>query len=304
MAAWLGGGMRVVIAGASGFLGTHLSTHLRVQGHEVTALVRREPSSSHESRWDPAAGTVDAGVIGRADAVVNLAGASIAANPHSKKHAREVLESRVSTTRLLASTIAASERPPAFVAGNGISWYGDHGPAAVTEDTGTTGDAFLTRVAREWEAATEPARDAGARVCVLRTAPVMDRTSPPLKQLRLLFQLGGGARLGSGEQFMPMISLRDWVGAVSYLIESRDVSGAFNLCCPHTPTNAEFTHALASAVHRKTFLAVPAAVLKVGAGDLASELLGSINARPAALERAGYDFEDEDVREVLAAALS
>jgi hypothetical protein len=103
---------------------------------------------------------------------------------------------------------------------------------------------------------------------------------------------------------MPMISLRDWIGAVSYLIESRDVSGAFNLCCPHTPTNAEFTQALASAVKRKAFLSVPSAVMKVAAGDLASELLGSINARPAALERAGYDFEDEDVREVLAAALA
>ena len=132
----------------------------------------------------------------------------------------------------------------------------------------------------------------------------MDRTSPPLKQLRLLFQLGGGARLGSGEQYMPMISLRDWIGAVSYLVESRDVSGAFNLCCPHAPTNAEFTQALARAVRRKAFLAVPAAVLRPAAGDLAPELLGSINARPAALERAGYDFEDEDVREVLAAALA
>lgn len=296
--------MRVLIAGASGFLGTHLSTHLRVHGHEVTALVRREPTSAHESRWDPSTGHIDAAAVARADAVVNLAGASIAANPHSKAYSREVKGSRVSTTRLLADTIAAAERPPAFIAGNGISWYGDHGDQLVTEDTGTTGDAFLTCVAREWEEATRPAQDAGARVCVLRTAPVMDRTSPPLKQLRLIFQLGGGARLGSGEQHMPMISLRDWIGAVSYLIESRDVSGAFNLCCPHTPTNAEFTQALASAVKRKAFLSVPSAVMKVAAGDLASELLGSINARPAALERAGYDFEDEDVREVLAAALA
>ena len=296
--------MRVLIAGASGFLGTHLSTHLRVHGHEVTALVRREPTSAHESRWDPSTGHVDASAVARADAVVNLAGATIAANPHSKKYAREVMDSRVSTTRVLAEAIAATERPPAFLAGNGISWYGDHGDRLVTEDSETSGDAFLTRVARAWEEATRPAQDAGARVCVLRTAPVMDRTSPPLKQLRLLFQLGGGARLGSGEQHMPMISLRDWVGAVSYLIESRDVSGAFNLCCPHTPTNAEFTQTLASAVKRKAFLAVPAPVMKVGAGYLAPELLGSINARPAALERAGYDFEDEDVREVLAAALA
>ncbi len=296
--------MRVVIAGASGFLGTHLSAHLRVHGHEVTALVRREPASAHESRWDPQTGQVDAAVISRADVVVNLAGASIASNPHSTKWAREVMDSRVSTTRLLARTIAAAERPPAFLAGNGISWYGDHGDAPVTEDTDSTGDAFLTRVAREWEAAAEEARAAGARVCVLRTAPVMDHASPPLKQLRLLFLLGGGARLGSGEQYMPMISLRDWIGAVSYLVESRDVSGAFNLSCPQAPTNAEFTHALACALRRKAFLAVPTAILKVAAGDLAPELLGSINARPAALERAGYDFEDEDVREVLAAALA
>ena len=296
--------MRVVIAGASGFLGTHLTTHLRVHGHEVTALVRRDPASAQESRWDPRTGQVDAEVIHRADVVVNLAGASIAGNPHSKKWTQDVMDSRVSTTGLLARTIAAAERPPAFLAGNGISWYGDHGAAPVTEDTDTTGDAFLTRVARAWDDAAEEARAAGSRVCVLRTAPVMDKASPPLKQLRLLFQLGGGARLGSGEQYMPMISLRDWIGAVSYLAESRDVSGAFNLCCPSAPTNAEFTRVLAGAVHRKAFLAVPSALLKPAAGDLAPELLGSINARPAALERAGYDFEDEDVREVLAAGLA
>ncbi len=296
--------MRVVIAGASGFLGTHLSDHLRVHGHEVTGLVRREPASARESRWDPSTAQVDAGVIGRADAVVNLAGASIAGNPHSTKWSTEVLESRVSTTRTLAGAIAASDRPPAFLAGNGIAYYGDHGDAPVTEETESRGDAFLTRVSREWQAAASAAQDAGARVCVLRTSPVMDRTSTPLKQLRLLFQAGGGAKLGSGEQHMPMISLRDWIGAVSYLIESRDVSGAFNLCCPDTPTNAEFTHALAKAVHRKAFLAVPAPIMKVAAGDLAPELLGSVNARPAALERAGYDFEDEDVRGVLAAALA
>ncbi len=296
--------MRVVIAGASGFLGTHLTEHLRVHGHEVTALVRREPASAHESRWDPRAGEVDADVVGRADAVVNLAGASIAGNPHSGRWAEEVRESRVSTTGLLARTIADAERAPAFLVGNGIAWYGDHGAAPVTEDSESLGDAFLTQVTREWTAAADPAREAGARVCVLRTAPVMDRTSPPLKQLRLLFKAGLGARLGSGEQHFPMISLRDWIGAVSYLLESRDVSGAFNLCCPTTPTNAEFTRELARAVHRKALFAAPAPVLRLAAGDLSSELLGSVNARPAALERAGYDFEDEDVREVLASALA
>lgn len=296
--------MRVVIAGASGFLGSHLTQHLRGKGHEVTTLVRREPASAHESRWDPQAGTIDSAVVHRADAVVNLAGATIASNPHGRGWNQEVLESRTSTTRLLAETIAAAERPAAFLAGNGIGYYGDHGADVVTEDSASLGEAFLTQVTRAWSEAADPAREAGARVCVLRTAPVMDKTVPPLKPLKLLFQLGGGARLGSGEQHMPMISRRDWVGAVSYLIESRDVSGPFNLCCPVTPTNAEFTAELARAVHRKAFLAVPSAILKAAAGDLAPELLASVNSRPAALERAGYDFEDEDVREVLAAALA
>ena len=140
--------MRVVIAGASGFLGTHLSEHLRVHGHEVTALVRRDPTSAHQSRWDPSRGEVDHAVVARADAVVNLAGASIAGNPHSKKWAEEVLESRISTTGTLARAIAAAERPPAFLAGNGMAFYGDHGATLVTEDSDSRGDAFLTRVAQ------------------------------------------------------------------------------------------------------------------------------------------------------------
>ena len=296
--------MRVVIAGASGFLGTHLTEHLRVGGHEVTHLVRRTPESSNQSRWDPYADDVDQALIERSDVVVNLAGVNIAGNPHSSKRADTVLRSRVVTTDVLARAIAKVERPPAFLAGNGISWYGDHGAQPLTEDSDSRGNAFLTNVTREWQAAAAPAVAAGARVCVLRTAPVMDRNSSPLKELRRLFSLGLGARLGNGEQYFPMISLRDWVGAVSYLAESRDVSGAFNLCCPQTPTNGEFTKALADALNRPAFLVAPSPVLKLAAGRMSPEVLGSVNARPAALERAGYDFQDVDVREVLSAALA
>lgn len=296
--------MRVVIAGASGFLGTHLTEHLRVGGHEVTHLVRRVPESSNQSRWDPYAGELDQALIDRSDVVVNLAGVNIAGNPHSSKRADTVIESRVTTTDVLARAIARAERPPAFLAGNGISWYGDHGAQQLSEDSDSRGDAFLTNVSREWQAAAAPAIEAGARVCILRTAPVLDRNSPPLRELSRLFKLGLGARLGNGKQYFPIVSLRDWVGATSYLAESRDVSGEFNLCCPQTPTNAEFTRALAQAVGRPAFLVAPAAVLKVATGRMAPELLGSINARPAALERAGYDFQDVDAREVLVAALA
>ena len=132
----------------------------------------------------------------------------------------------------------------------------------------------------------------------------MDRRSEPLKQLRLLFRAGLGGKLGDGRQRMPMISLRDWVGATIHLAEHADASGPFNLCCPQTPTNAEFTEALAGQLHRPSFATVPRFALKVGAGRMAPELLGSLNVVPAALVASGYEFRDPDVDAVLKAGLS
>lgn len=296
--------MHIVVGGASGFLGTHLVSELTAHGHTVTRLVRREPGAADESRWDPAAGRVDAAVVAAADVVANLAGAPTMGNPHSKKWATNLRDSRVQTTATLAEAIAASERPPAFLAGNGISYYGDHGADRLPETADSRGHAFLTEVTRDWEAATEPARAAGSRVCVLRTAPVMDARSQPLKLLRVLFRLGLGGRLGSGGQYFPMISLRDWVGAVSHLAEHDDASGPFNLCCPVTPTNAEFTRALGRAVGRPAVISAPSFALRLGAGRMGPELLGSRNAVPQALVDAGYEFRDDDVTAVLAAGLA
>jgi len=295
--------MRIVVAGASGFLGTHLVSDLEGRGHDVARLVRREPAAAHEVSWDPYADRLDPAVIAEADVVVNLAGSPTAGNPHSRKWARALRESRVTTTRVLAGRIAAAANPPAFVAGNGISYYGDHGDEVLTEESDSRGEALLTRVTREWQAATGPAAEAGARVCVLRTSPVMDRRSTPLKQLALLSKLGLGTRLGNGRQYFPMISLRDWVGAVVHLVEHDTASGPFNLCCAVTPTNKEFTDALARAVGRRAFLAAPSFVIEKAAGAMAPEVLASVRAEPAALLKAGYTFRDEDVREVLAAGL-
>ncbi|NYG55642.1 TIGR01777 family oxidoreductase [Nocardioides perillae] len=295
--------MKVVVAGASGFLGSHLVDELGRRGHEVIRLVRRPAQGGGESTWDPYAGTLDRTLVRTADVVVNLAGSPTAGNPHSPRWRRELRESRVTTTRLLAETVAAADTPPAFLAGNGISFYGDHGDEVLTEDARSHGDALLTDVTREWQAATEPAAQAGARVVVLRTAPVLDRRAAPLKQLRLLFSLGLGGRLGGGHQYFPVISLRDWVGAVTHLVDS-DVAGPVNLCCPDTPTNREFTAALASAVRRPAVLPVPSPLLRVAAGALAPEVLGSVNARPQVLVRDGYAFRDRDVRDVVAAGLA
>jgi uncharacterized protein len=296
--------LSIVLAGGSGFLGTHLRDALRGRGHTVTSLVRREASGPEESTWDPYAGEVDRTLVRTADVVVNLAGSPTLGNPHSKRWARELRQSRVTTTALLAETIAAAERPPAYLAGNGISYYGDHGDAVLTEASDTRGHALLTEVTRVWQAAAEPAVAAGARVCVLRTSPVMDRRAAPLQQLRLLFKAGLGGRLGNGRQYMPMTSLRDWVGAVVHLAEHPDASGPVNLCLPSAPTNAEFTKALARAVRRPALLPAPAPAIRLAGGAMAPELLGSLNVRPAALLESGYTFADPDVDAVLTTALA
>ena len=257
-----------------------------------------------ESSWDPYAGELDLELVASADVVVNLAGSPTIGNPHSKKWSTELYESRIRTTGTLAQAIAAAAEPPYFVAGNAVAWYGDHGDAELTEAADTRGHTMMTSLCRDWQAAAQPAADAGARVVYLRTAPIMDRSGAPLRQLRLLFKAGLGGRLGNGRQHMPMISLRDWVGAAVHLVEHPTAAGPVNMTCVETPTNAEFTKALADAVHRPAIAPVPAPILKVAAGRVSSEVLGSMNTRPQALLDLGYEFADPDVTAVLASGLS
>lgn len=294
--------MRVLLAGGSGFLGTHLRARLEADQVDVHTLVRRPPRTPSESQWDPYSGVLDQDEVDAADVVINLAGAPTAGNPHSAKWARELRDSRVRTTDVLARAIARGCGRTALLAGNGISYYGDRGEELLTEGSDSRGDALLTDVTRVWQRATGPATEAGARVCILRTAPVMDRRSAPLKPLLLAFKAGLGAQLGNGRQRMPMISLRDWVGAVAFLTHST-ISGPVNLCCERQPTNKEFTDALAKLVHRPRFLAVPAGILRPAAGAMAPELLGSLNVRPQVLLEAGYEFRDPTVTDVLESAL-
>jgi uncharacterized protein (TIGR01777 family) len=294
--------VRVLVAGSSGFLGSHLVDRLRADGHAVTPLVRREARSG-ERRWDPYAGPAAPDLLDGIDVVVNLAGSPTLGNPHSERWRTELRRSRVTTTRVLAEAIGRDGGAVDLVAGNGISWYGDHGDEPLAETADSRGQSLLTSVTREWQAATEPASAAGGRVVVLRTAPVMDRRSAPLKQLRLLYGLGLGGPIGSGRQYFPMVSLRDWVGAVAHLVDSA-VEGPVNVCAPETPTYAEFNAALAAAVRRPAFLKVPAAAVQVAAGAMAPEALGSVRAVPQRLIDDGYAFADPGVTAVLRTALS
>lgn len=295
--------MRFLVAGSSGFLGTHLREHLAGRGHEVVRLVRRPPGPG-EVQWSPYDGSVDVAAVEAADVVVNLAGSPTLGNPHSRTWARELRRSRVATTSVLASAIAATDRKPALLAGNAVGFYGDHGDEVVTEATPSRGATLLSQVTREWQQAAQPAADAGARVCVMRTAVVQDRRSAPLKQQVLQFRAGAGGRLGPGTQYYPVVTVRDWVAAVTFLAEHDAVSGPVNLCVPEPPTNAEFTTALAERLHRPAVLHVPAAVIRLAAGPMAPEALGSVRAVPQVLLDAGFAFADPDIDAVLDTALA
>ncbi|MEP6666921.1 MAG: NAD-dependent epimerase/dehydratase family protein, partial [Nocardioidaceae bacterium] len=166
--------MQIVIAGASGFLGTALGRHLSGAGHDVVRLVRGEPTGPDQVRWDPANGQLDPGSLANADTVINLGGAPIGHWPWTSGYKQKILDSRRETTGTIASTIAGLDHPPALVNASGINYFGmDRGDEQVDEDS-TSGSGFLANVCRQWEAATQPAADAGARVALARTSPVLD----------------------------------------------------------------------------------------------------------------------------------
>lgn len=291
--------MRILLAGASGYLGTTLRHRLEQDDHQVTGLTRHEPGPD-EVRWDPARAPLGTEVVENADVVVNLCGSSLLGVPHVAGYRERLFESRVRTTRTLADAIAASDRKPAFLAGNGISWYGDHGDELLTEDSDSRGNALLTRVTRDWQAATGPATAAGARVCILRTSPVFGSGSMVATMLGRVFGLGVGGRIGNGHQWFPLISTHDWMEAVIRLVDDETLSGPVNLVAPELPTNAEFTRELGRVLHRPAVVPVPAVAVRLAAGPMAPELLNSVRARPQVLLDAGFDFRHRDVGDVLA----
>ncbi|WP_293783214.1 TIGR01777 family oxidoreductase [uncultured Aeromicrobium sp.] len=295
--------MRVVIGGASGFLGAPLVSALRAAGHDVTRLVRHHAAEADTSPWDPAAGEVNEALIADADVVVNLSGAPISQWPRTGRRAQEILRSRLSATTTLARAVARAPAPPVLLSGSGMSWYGvDRGDRVLTEDDGP-GEGFLAEVAQAWEAAATPAVEAGARVVYLRTSLVVDASGGMLRLMKVPFSLGLGARLGSGRQYFSCISRRDWVQAVRFAAERDEIRGPINLAAPNTPTNAEFTRSLARALHRPAPFVAPAFAVRAVLGDLAEDLLGSLRLRPQRLTEAGFSFADRDVDAILAVAL-
>jgi uncharacterized protein (TIGR01777 family) len=295
--------VRIVLAGASGFLGTAWRDHLAQEGHEVVRLVRGEALSASESHWDPYAGQVDRAVIEAADVVATLSGAPLAHWPWTESYQRTFTDSRVATTRTLAEAVAGSDRRPALVAQSGIAGYGDNGDRVLTEEEPVDADTFMAGVVRAWEAATGPAAAAGARVVSMRTGVVLDRRGGPVKLLLPVFKSGLGGPVGSGEQYFSTISMRDWGRAATHLATRDSSEGVYNVSAPNASTNAEFGKALGRRLHRPAVVPVPSFVLDTLAGTVSSELLNSTRVEPARLLAEGFVFEHPTLEARIAAAL-
>ena len=292
--------MRILMSGASGLIGTALRSGLVADGHDVTGLVRREPGPG-EISWDPAAGKLDPGAFDDCDAVINLSGAGIGDKRWSDDYKRELLTSRLATTELLATTMAALQRKPAvFLSGSAVGWYGDRGDERLDE-LSPPGSDFLSGLCQQWEAATAAADAAGIRTAHLRTGIVLSGHGGALKKQLPLFKLGLGGRFGSGHQWQSWISIDDEVEAIKHLLAS-DIHGAVNLTGPNPVTNIEFTATLAKALHRPAVLPVPmfGPKLLLGGELVESLLLSSQRVLPTALLRSGYEFRHATLDAALA----
>jgi TIGR01777 family protein len=294
--------VRVVVAGSSGLIGTAVVAHLRSAGHEVLRLVRRTPAAPDERSWDPPAGRIDEGTFDGVGAVLGLGGAGIGDRPWSGARKQVLRDSRIGATEVLAAAVA-EHRVPTFVSASAVGFYGDAGPDEIDESA-PQGSGFLAELVRDWEAATRAAADAGARVVTLRTGLVLSRRGGLMGRLRPLFRLALGGWIGSGQQYWPWVSLDDVVGATRFVVEHDEISGPVNVTGPTPVTNAEFTRALAAALHRPAPVPVPEALVRLLPGGMGEEmLLHSQRAVPAKLLAAGYEFRHRTLDDALAAAV-
>ena len=295
--------MRVVVSGSSGLIGTALVAHLREGGHDVLRLVRRAPSAPDERGWDPPAGTIEPGTFDGVDAVVNLNGSAQRPQRWSGAVKQTMRDSRIVPTEVLA-TACAQRSIPVLVSASGINYYGDTGDHAVDESAPPGTDGFLTKLAQDWETATQTAEEAGVRVVRMRTGAVLSPHGGLLGTLRPLFAFALGGKLGSGRQYMSCISLDDHVRALATALERDDVRGAVNSVCPQPVTNAEFTAALAGVLRRPAVFTAPAFGMRLVLGEAADELaLASLRVLPRMLEEAGFAFHHPTVRDALSAAV-
>jgi uncharacterized protein len=286
--------VKIAVTGASGLIGSSLVPYLRLQGHEVVSLVRREPRTPWEARWDPASGNVDLTRLQGTDGVVHLAAANVGSRPWTDRYKQEILTSRIEGTQTIARAVARLDpRPSVLVSASAVGVYGDRGEELL-DDGATPGDGFLPDVVRAWEGAADAAREAGVRAVHPRTGLVLSRRGGAYGRMRPLLLLGLAGPIGSGRQWWSWITLRDEVRALAWLLD-HELSGPVNLVSPAPARQRDVMAALGRAVHRPAVLPAPGPAVRLLLGDFSVEVLGSKRTVPAALQASGFTFEHPDL---------
>ncbi len=285
--------LNIVMTGASGLIGSTLRPVLQADGHTLIPLPRvsKRAGPPAARAWDPEKGAFPSEALEGADAVIHLAGESIAALRWTAAKKDRIRNSRVTGTRQLCEAFARLPRPPrVLVAASAIGYYGDRGDEILDEDS-APGSGFFPDLCRDWEAATRPATEAGIRVVNLRFGVVLARAGGALPRMLPPFRLGLGGPLGGGRQFMSWIALDDAVGAIRHALRDETLRGPVNAVSPQPVTNRDFARTLGGILHRPTFFRVPAFVLKLVLGEMAGPLLlASARVAPRKLEAAGFAF--------------
>jgi uncharacterized protein len=296
--------LRVAVTGSTGLLGEALVRSLTADGHRVQRITRSRGSAGPDDVvWDPTGGSIDTGPLEGVDAVVHLAGEPIGDRRWNDEVKREIRESRTLGTRTLADALASLQRKPTvLVSGSAVGYYGDRGDEVLTETSGP-GTDFLAEVTVAWEAAADPARQAGIRVVHPRTGVVMAKHGPLIEKVELPFKLGVGGKVGDGRQYVPWIALDDHIRALRFLVD-RDLSGPVNLTGPEPATNAELTQALGQVMRRPTVFPIPTLAIRALYGEMGASLATvSQRAVPRVLQEAGFEFRHPTILSALRAAL-
>jgi uncharacterized protein (TIGR01777 family) len=300
--------MKIVIAGGTGFLGGPLAEMYAEEGHDVRLLTRSLMPG--DTRHDPGTGVPGITRVGwkpdgktgpwlaaieGADAVVNLAGDSVAGGRWTPKRKALLRDSRIVSTRSLASAIEeASHPPPVFISGSAVGYYGPSGAEPKTEDA-TPGTDFLAVLCQDWEAEARRVTRTETRVVLLRTGIALERSGGALPQMIRPFRFFVGGRIGSGRQYVSWIHRLDWIEIVRWIVQSPEVSGPVNATAPHPVTNRELARAIGHALRRPSLVPVPAFALRVMLGEMADSILTGQRVLPARAQTLGYHFRYPEI---------
>jgi uncharacterized protein (TIGR01777 family) len=297
--------MKIIISGSSGLIGRWLVADLEAAGHEITRLVR--PSTAEpppdSATWNPARGELDPSVIEGADAIINLNGSNIGAKRWNAEVKKELVSSRVDSTRTIVDAIAnTAQKPPLLINASAVGLYGDRGDE-ILDESSPPGEGFLADLAKTWEQTAVAAASDSTRVVLLRLAMVVGKGGA-IDRMLLPFNLGMGGPMGSGDQWWPWIAMEDVIGTVRFALENSEVDGPLNLASPQEVTSKGFAKALGSVLNRPSFMPLPAFAAKLAMGEMADALLlASTRAHPTALRNYGYEFRLPDLEAAIRHAI-